>query len=159
MIAHMRLFLSCPVYTQYKNRILLILTCTVTPYRCWSFVYIFILWSNKIAQNSFKVSTIVINSFSVTVYHDCGHVTLRIYKAIGFPYWLINISNWKSLAFVWISESSLKSIYMNKVSRATIRLILSNAFCLESVDLNVTLVEINAVKGCSRCYHLAHIFL
>ena len=58
-----------------------------------------------------------------------------------------------------ISKCLLKYGYDNKVLWATICLISLNAFCLTSVHLNVTLVDIIAVKGCSKCDCLSHISL
>ena len=43
----------------------------------WS-VYIFNFLPNKIVRNSFKILTILSNSFSVTVYHAYGPVSLRL---------------------------------------------------------------------------------
>ena len=53
----------------------------------------------------------------------------------------------------------LKSGYINKVSHVTLHLISLNAFCSTSVHLNITLFDVNTVKGCSKCDPLANILL
>ena len=55
---------------------------------------------NKIAQNSFKVLTILSNYFSFTLQHVSGPVSLRLYKAIGLKYWLIIALNYNLIAYV-----------------------------------------------------------
>ena len=45
-------------------------------------------------RNFFKVSTILRNYFSGTVYRVCGTVSLRLYKAIILPFWLMTSPEW-----------------------------------------------------------------
>ena len=55
---------------------------------------------NKIVRIYFKVSAILSNYFSITIYRFCGHVSLRLWKAVGLPYWIITVTNCNSLASV-----------------------------------------------------------
>ena len=53
----------------------------------------------------------------------------------------------------------LNSGYANKVSRATMRFISSNASCSTSVYLNFTFFDVSSIKGCSKCDRWDHISL
>ena len=46
-------------------------------------------WPNKIVRNLFKVSAILSNYYSITVYRVCRIFSLSLLKSMGLPSWII----------------------------------------------------------------------
>ena len=100
-----------PGYTQYTFHIILVLVSTVIK-NCIEVFMSSILWSiyilsclpNKIVHNYFKVSTIIINYFSITVYHFFSPVSLQMQNAMDLPFWITTAPSWKLLAYVSLSK-------------------------------------------------------
>ena len=99
----------------------------------------------------------LIRSLPVNVYRFWTPVSFLPYKAIGLPFYMTTTPNHIAPSSERVLNNSLKSGKVNKISRATICLILSKASYLTCVHLSLLLIEINLVKGTNVCDHLCHI--
>ena len=70
---------------------------------------------------------------------------------MGLPFWIIINPIWKCIVSARTSKHTFKYVYANKVSRAAMHFMSSQDLCSTSFHLNVSLYDVSAVSGRSKC--------